>query len=149
MAPADPHAAALYAAEHSALDPISRRFSDVREARAFLDEVAGSDWFAVRWPDQAVPALDRRGRGSAWSLAEQGADPDGAVLLAQLDAATVLHELAHLCRGVQAGHDDRFVAVLLTLIRRWMGADAYGALRAGVVAAGRWPFLDDELRSMA
>jgi putative metallohydrolase (TIGR04338 family) len=148
VARADPHAAALYAAEHAALDPLTRRFADVGEARAFLDDVAASDWFALRWPGQAVPTLERRGRGSSWSLAQRGADPDGAVLLAELDAATVLHELAHLCRGVAEGHDDRFVATLLALVRRWMGAHAYGALRAAVVAERRWPFLDDELRAL-
>jgi putative metallohydrolase (TIGR04338 family) len=145
MARPDPHAAALYAVERAALDDIGRRFVDVREARAFVEDVVGSDWFALRWPDQAAPSVERRGRGSAWSLAQRGADPDGAVLLADLDVATVLHELAHLCRGVEHGHDDRFVATLLALVRRWMGAPAYGALRAGIVAEARWPFVDDEL----
>lgn len=145
MATADPTAAALYAAEHASLGGIGRRFSDVRGARDFLDEVVASDWFALRWPGQAVPTLERRGRGSSWSLAVRKADPDGAMLLAELDVATVLHELAHLCRGVSCGHDDRFVATLLVLVRRWMGAHAYGALHAAVAAAGRWPHLEAEL----
>jgi putative metallohydrolase (TIGR04338 family) len=145
---ADPHAAALYAIEHATLDPVSRRFADVREARRFTDDVVASDWFALRWPDQAVPTLERRGRGSVWSLATTGTEPDGAVHLAELSAAAVLHELAHLCRGVEAGHDDRFVATLLALVRRWMGADAYGGLLAAVIAERRWPFLDDEARPL-
>lgn len=148
---ADPHAAALYAAEQGALGPVGRRFGAVGEARNFLDDVVESDWFAQRWPERAVPVLERRGRGAVWSLARApgpGHGPDGTLLLAELDAATVLHEVAHLCRGTGSGHDDRYVATLLALVRRFMGFDAYGALRAAVVAERRWPFLDEELRHL-
>ena len=124
------------------------------EARTFLADVVADDWFARRWPDVLTPTLERRGHGARWSLAlpATGHGPDvvaGHVLAADLTVPTVLHELAHLCRGPSGGHDDRFVAALLALVRRHMGAHAYGALLAAVTATQRWPFLPDELGVLA
>ena len=150
MTGADPDAQALYVVEHAVLDPVSRRFRNVAEVRAYLADLVAGDWFGARWPEQAVPSVERRGSGAVWSLAtrpcEEVAD-DGTILLTTLDVVTVLHELAHLCCGIAHGHDDRFVATLLTLVRHEMGAHAYGDLLAAVKAERRWPFLLDELAS--
>jgi putative metallohydrolase (TIGR04338 family) len=145
-------AASLYAIEHAVLDPVARRFRSVTELRAYLDDLVGSDWFGARWPDQAVPGVERRGRGAVWSLASRERNDmsdDGTIRLTTLDLATVLHELAHLCCGIDCGHDDRFVATLLALVRHEMGAHAYGTFLAAVTADRRWPFVADELEALA
>lgn len=126
--------AALYAAEAATIAGAGRRWSRLADAQHYLDELIGSDWFASRWPDLMCCAIERRGSGSVWSTCQRldalGArhrTTEGVILVADgaLNQPVVLHELAHLVVGPEAGHGPPFAEALLCLVRREMGFYAY------------------------
>jgi putative metallohydrolase (TIGR04338 family) len=126
----DPRREAVYAAEHAALDGVGPRFARWREVVAFVDGVTTHPRWTDTFPEAPIEvAVERRSRSARYSAADVERDAihvrDGS-----WDAATVLHELAHLAAGdTQPPHDERFVGVMLELVRSFLGFDAYGALR--------------------
>ena len=119
---------AVYAAEDAALDSAGRSFRHLGEARAYVAELVGSDWWADRWPHvETIPvAATRSGRVAGYAV-----DGSGGIHLAGrgLREPVVLHEIAHVVTP-GAGHGPAFVAALLALVRERLGFHAYGALRA-------------------
>ena len=133
-----PRQAALYAAEAESLGGLGVSWRRLAEARAYLDTLVESDWFAARWPHFVRCALQRRGRGSRWSTCQPldadgpgGRPTEGVVLVADggLSQPVLLHELSHLLAAPGSGHGDEFAAVQLALVRREMGFFAYAAYR--------------------
>jgi putative metallohydrolase (TIGR04338 family) len=127
----------VYAAEEAALAGAGREFRDLREVRAYLDELIGSDWWADRWPQvEAIPvARTRSGRFSGYAVegsAEIRLRTERQVKLpsvSNLREPVVLHEVAHVVTP-GAGHGPAFVDALLALVRERLGFHAYGALLA-------------------
>jgi putative metallohydrolase (TIGR04338 family) len=101
-------------------------FRDLREVRAYVDELVGSDWWADRWPHiEAIPvARTRSGRFSGYAV-----DGSGEIRVGILREAVVLHEVAHVV-SPGAGHGPAFVDALLALVRERLGFHAYGVLLA-------------------
>jgi putative metallohydrolase (TIGR04338 family) len=116
----------VYASEEVALAGAGRVFRDLREVRAYLDELVGSDWWADRWPHiEAIPvARTRSGRFSGYAV-----DGSGEIRVGSLREPVVLHEVAHVVTP-GAGHGPAFVKALLALVRERLGFHAYGALLA-------------------
>jgi putative metallohydrolase (TIGR04338 family) len=116
----------VYAGEEAALADAGRVFRDLREVRAYVDELVGSDWWADRWPHiEAIPvARTRSGRFSGYAV-----DGSGEIRVGILREAVVLHEVAHVV-SPGAGHGPAFVDALLALVRERLGFHAYGALLA-------------------
>jgi putative metallohydrolase (TIGR04338 family) len=127
----------LYAGEEAALGAAGRRFRDLREVRAYLDQLIASDWWADRWPHiEAIPvARTRSGRFSGYAVEESGEirlRTERQVNLPSVGSvreAVVLHEVAHVVTP-GAGHGPAFVEALLALVRERLGFHAYGALLA-------------------
>ena len=114
----------VYASEDAALAGAGRVFRHLGEVRCYLEELVASDWWADRWPHIEVIPVDRTRSGRFSGYAVEG---DGAIRLAILREAVVLHEVAHVVTP-GAGHDQRFVDALLALVRERLGFHAYGAL---------------------
>jgi putative metallohydrolase (TIGR04338 family) len=116
----------VYASEEAALAGAGRVFRDLGDVRRYLEELVASDWWADRWPHiEAIPvARTRSGRFSGYAV-----EGGGAIRIAILREAVVLHEVAHVVTP-GAGHDQRFVEALLALVRERLGFPAYGALLA-------------------
>ena len=130
------HQAVLYTAEDASISKVGRRWSRVRDAQAYLDELIGGDWFGDRWPHLLRCTIERRGAGSVWS-ASHCLDPDrhhptseGVILVSDkgLTEPVLLHELAHLLAPPDAGHGPPFAQVLLDLVRHQMGVVPYAEL---------------------
>ena len=117
---------AIYAGEEAALRDTGRVFRDLREVRAYLDDLVASDWWADRWPHvDAVPvARTRSGRFSGYAVGGTG-----EIRVGLLREPVVLHEVAHVVTA-GAGHGPPFVDALLALVRERLGFHAYGALLA-------------------
>jgi putative metallohydrolase (TIGR04338 family) len=116
----------VYAGEEAALAGAGRVFRDLREVRAYVDELIGSDWWADRWPHvEAIPvARTRSGRFSGYAV-----EDSAEIRLGSLREPVVLHEVAHVVTP-GAGHGPAFVDALLALVRERLGFHAYGALLA-------------------
>ena len=116
----------VYASEEAALAGAGRVFRDLREVRAYVDELIGSDWWADRWPHvEAIPvARTRSGRFSGYAV-----EGSGEIRVGSLREPVVLHEVAHVVTA-GAGHGPAFVKALLALVRERLGFPAYGALLA-------------------
>jgi putative metallohydrolase (TIGR04338 family) len=128
----DPHRDAVYAAEHVALDDVGPRFARWSDVVAFVDALTTDTRWTDVFPDAPIEVeVVRRSRSARYSAA----DPSHGVIHIRdgsWDAATVLHELAHLAVGVDDDtdpHGERFVGTMLELVRTFLGFDAYGALR--------------------
>jgi putative metallohydrolase (TIGR04338 family) len=117
---------ALYAGEDAALGDAGRSFRDLREVRAYLDDLVSSDWWADRWPHvEAIPVgRTRSGRFDGYAV-----EAAGEIRLRSLRESVVLHEVAHVVTP-GAGHGPAFVEALLALVRERLGFHAYGALLA-------------------
>ncbi|HZT64676.1 MAG TPA: hypothetical protein VFA11_02700 [Acidimicrobiales bacterium] len=139
----------LYAAEAESIGRRGIRWTKVAAAQAHVDRLVGSPWFAGRWPHFVHCAIERRGRGSVWSVSHPldsdgpgGLPTEGVILVADgaLAQPVLLHELAHLLVPESAGHGPAFAAVHLSLVRHDMGFDAYaeylGCLRRRPPFAG-------------
>ena len=116
----------VYASEEAALASTGKEFRDLREVRAYVDDMIGSDWWADRWPHiEAIPvARTRSGRFSGYAV-----EGSGEIRIGSLREPVVLHEVAHVVTP-GAGHGPSFVEALLALVRERLGFHAYGALLA-------------------
>jgi putative metallohydrolase (TIGR04338 family) len=116
----------IYAGEEAALAGTGRVFRDLREVRAYVDDLVASDWWADRWPHiEAVPlARTRSGRFSGYAV-----EGSGEIRVGSLREPLVLHEMAHVVTP-GAGHGPAFIEALLALVRERLGFHAYGALLA-------------------
>ena len=116
----------VYAGEEAALAGAGRTFRDLREVRAYLDDLIGGDWWADRWPHvEAIPvARTRSGRFSGYAV-----EGTGEIRVGSLREPVVLHEVAHVVTP-GSGHGPAFVDALLALVRERLGFHAYGALLA-------------------
>ena len=114
----------VYAGEEAALAAAGRVFRDLREVRAYVDELVSSNWWADRWPHvEAIPvARTRSGRFSGYAV-----EGSGEIRLESLTEPLLLHEVAHVVTP-GTGHGPAFVEALLALVRERLGFHAYGAL---------------------
>ncbi len=140
----DPHRDAVYRAEHDALPDGGRRFRRFSELEAWVEQVVlGPAWEAL-FPDAPLEvAVLRRSRGATFSAAHVTPDGDAAAVWIRdgsWDAATVVHELAHVAAGPSPDptgpHGSRFATALLRLWRELLGVHAYGALRSALEVHG-------------
>ena len=116
----------VYACEDAALAGAGRVFRDLREVRAYLEELIGSDWWADRWPHvEAIPV----GRTRSERFSGYAVEGTAEIRLGSLREPVVLHEVAHVVTP-GAGHSPAFVKALLALVRERLGFHAYGALLA-------------------
>lgn len=131
---------AVYAAEN-ALSGYGRRFKDIREVRAYLADLTGTDWWIDRYGEQLATIGADTLRSQKWAgTASRGRL---AVNIARQgrNEATVLHEVAHLITSEEEGHGPVFCHTLLVLVRERMGffawADLEGAFRRAGCLDGR------------
>jgi putative metallohydrolase (TIGR04338 family) len=132
----DPRRDAVYQAEHVALDGVGPRFARWTDVVAYVDSLTTDARWTDVFPSAPVEVVvERRSRSARYSAADVA---HGVIHIrdGSWDAATVLHELAHLAvgddldDGVEEPHGERFVGTMLELVRSFLGFDAYGALRA-------------------
>ncbi len=139
----------MYAAESDALPDGGRRFRRFVELEQFVHAAMADPWWEEHFPDAPVSAqVHRRSRGATFSAAHVTDDGWDAVIWIRdgsWDAATVVHELAHVATGSwrtpqrwasEPGHGPRFVSALCDLWRHHLGIHAYGALRVALVERG-------------
>lgn len=129
----DPQQEAVYAAE-AVLTPVARRFSSIDEARAFAAAVFDDDvlWDVVEPVDDPHLAIEHRFR--RWAAVTDGR----TVRLSPrtgLDAATVLHELAHVLTPGQEHHPP-FCGMFAWLVRRHLGVYALADLERSFATHG-------------
>jgi putative metallohydrolase (TIGR04338 family) len=128
----DPRREAVYSAEHAALDDIGPRFARWTDVVAYVDSLTTDARWTDVFPDAPVEvAVERRSRSARYSAADVA---HGVIHIrdGSWDAATVLHELAHVAVGAdedEEPHGERFVGTMLELVRAFLGFNAYGALR--------------------
>ena len=95
----------VYASEEAALAGAGRMFRDLREVRAYLEELVASDWWADRWPHIEVIPVGRTRSGRFGGYALEGT---GEIRVGSLREPVVLHEVAHVVTP-GAGHGPAFV----------------------------------------
>ncbi len=111
--PRDSQRARLYRAEEEV--HAGRRLPTVAQLQAYVDGVAGSDWFLARWgvrPFEVRPGYGHR---------RATADVNGVLQLPRWarSEVVVLHEMAHCLTPVAfAAHGPEYAGVLLALVRR-------------------------------
>ena len=116
----------VYVGEEAALAGAGRVFRDLREVRAYVDELISSDWWADRWPHiEAIPV----GRTRSSRFGGYAVEGSGEVRIGNLSEPVVLHEVAHVVTPGD-GHGPAFVEAFLALVRERLGFHAYGALFA-------------------
>jgi len=116
----------VYAGEDAALADAGRVFRDLREVRAYVDELVASDWWADRWPHiDAIPV----GRTRSSRFGGYAVDGTNEIRLGKLTEPVLLHEIAHVV-SPGAGHGPAFLAALGALVRERLGFHSYGALLA-------------------
>ena len=116
----------VYAGEDAALADAGRVFRDLREVRAYVDELVASDWWADRWPHIDVIPV---GRTRSSRFGGYAVDGTNEIRLGKLTEPVLLHEIAHVVTP-GAGHGPDFVDALLALVRERLGFHPYGALLA-------------------
>lgn len=126
---ADPQREACYRAEHEALSGSGRAFSRFSDVEAWVESVVSAPAWLDGFPDAPVEVrVQRRSRSARYAAAERRTAtiwiPAGS-----WTSPVVVHELAHLAVDVD-DHGPLFAGALLTLVRRFVGFDAYGALSA-------------------
>ncbi len=124
---------AVYEAEHAALDGVGPRLARWTDVVDYVDSLTTDARWTDVFPDAPVEVVvERRSRSARYSAA----DPAHGVIHIRdgsWDAATVLHELAHLAVGVDGDeepHGEQFVGTMLELVRAFLGFDAFGSLRS-------------------
>ena len=108
------------------------RHNDLRGVCRFLARVLTDPWFGAKWPwctPERLKVGDGRGRRSAGCCKRK----DKWVLKYPRWARfelVILHELCHvIAEPVKPDHGPYFARCLLELTRRYIGEDAYTALR--------------------
>ena len=136
-----PRPAGIYEAEDTAARKAGlRRFRTFSELEEVLQRVVQGDWWAAQFPNAPLEVeVSRRSRNATFSAA--ATDSQGVGLIAIVDGSgwgmeTILHELAHLAAGPDAGHGSRFAEALLALWRHEAGIEAWACLRTELDAAG-------------
>lgn len=114
---------AVYAAESETLGGAGRRFADVREIQAYLDELVGSDWWLDRWPSIDRVVVERFS-SSRWAGVAQAKHRAIAIAYGSATLDVVLHELAHVVTPDEE-HGPIFCHALLMLVRERMGFYAW------------------------
>lgn len=152
--PTDPHRDALYAAELAALPDEGRRFHRFVQVCDYVESVVLGPWWERTFPDAPIEvAVLRRSRSATFSAAHVTDDgSEGVIFLrdGSWNAATVVHELAHVAAAPRATsdrsgpHGEQFATALLQLWREHLGVHAYGALRSGLEDHGV-PYQRDRL----
>jgi putative metallohydrolase (TIGR04338 family) len=132
----DPQVSAVYAAEDDALGEVGPRWRRWAHVLAYVDRVTASpEWSEHPATPPIEVVVERRSRTATFAAASHELDtiwiPDG-----QWRAPVVLHELAHLLSPSPEPHGPAFCGAELWLVRRFLGFDAYGALRSAFDRAG-------------
>jgi putative metallohydrolase (TIGR04338 family) len=116
----------VYAGEDAALADAGRVFRDLREIRAYVDDLVAGDWWADRWPHiDSIPV----GRTRSARFGGYAVEGTGEIRLGSLREHVLLHEIAHVVTP-GGGHGPDFVDALLALVRERLGFHTYGALLA-------------------
>lgn len=126
MCETNAHAHRVYRAEFDALYMAETVFSNIHQARGFLDEILADPWFRARYRLRRVTLRHRRVQDSAVAYPERG-----LICLpkwAQKDWV-VLHELAHLLEPT-TWHGPEFCDTFSKLVERYMNPIAARELRA-------------------
>ena len=147
----------VYDAEHALRDKLKlRKFKDLKDAQEYVNRILSSSWYAKMFPGGRKNVTLRYSRGSSWATATSFGVinmPKTGWYWAG-NNFVVLHELAHtltpaaveanMCAGspkcgmhsepwyhikTPAAHGPEFTRIYLDLIRRWMGKDAYEAMK--------------------
>jgi hypothetical protein len=134
---------ALYAAELAAFDGTSyEALVPFDELVEWADRVTTAYW----WPHGHVDVVAARTDAASSSTRQRGGAPPVIRLAAgQSTPATLLHELAHVLAGVNAGHGPRYRRAYLDVVGFCWGDTAVGWLRtefdAAKLAVGErdWP----------
>lgn len=118
---------ALYAAELAAFDGTSY---EALVPLAQLVELAGRVTRADWWPAGDVAVVAARADAESSSARQRGdAQPVVRVAAGQSTPATLLHELAHVLAGLEAGHGPRYRRAYLDLVGFCWGETAANWLR--------------------
>lgn len=126
---------AVYAAEAESLDRYGRRFRDLRQIRAYLDELTSSDWWLERWP--TINGVDaQRTRSRKWAGFASNRTQTIYVGYGESSVeGVILHELAHVV-AEDDGHGPVFCFTLLMLVRERMGFMAWAELERAMRKRG-------------
>jgi putative metallohydrolase (TIGR04338 family) len=142
-AAADPDASSVYAAETAATaNAALRRYRRFRDLVAHVDAITTSTWWDATFPDAPIDVtVARRSHTATYSFAQQSSwDREHAAIAIvdgrHWDAGVVLHELAHIAAGHDAGHGPVFRSALIALWRREAGIHAAVELVDQLRAAG-------------
>ncbi len=125
---------AVYAAESESLGGYGRRFADVREIQAYLDELAGSAWWLDRWPSIGRVVVERFS-SRRWAGVARTQELRIAVAYGAATEDVVLHELAHIVTPDEE-HSPVFCHALLMLVRERMGFFAWVELERALRLRG-------------
>ena len=113
--PRDSQRARLYRAEGEV--DTGRRLPTVARMQAYVDEIAGADWFLARWGARAFEVRPGFGHRRAT------ADEHGILQMPKWARTelVLLHEIAHcVTPRTVASHGPEYAGVLLALARRAM-----------------------------
>ena len=113
--PRDSQRARLYRAEGEV--DAGRRLPTVAKMQAYVDEIAGAQWFLARWGERAFEVRPGFGHRRAT------ADEHGVLQMPKWARSelVLLHEMAHcLTPRSVASHGPEYAGVLLALSRRAM-----------------------------
>jgi putative metallohydrolase (TIGR04338 family) len=132
--PRDSQRARLYRAEGEV--DAGRRLPTVERMQAWVDGLAGVDWFVARWGERSFEVRPGFGHRRAT------ADANNVLQMPKWARAelVLLHEVAHcLTPSTCASHGAEYAGVLLALARRGMGpATAQGLEDAFARHRVRW-----------
>ena len=126
----------MYAAEDASLADVGPRWRRWVDVEAYVESVLISpEWSEHPSQPPIEVIVERRSRSATFAAASHDLAtiwiPDGT-----WTAPVVLHELAHLLAPSPEPHGPAFCAAELWLVRRFLGFDAYGALRSAFDRAG-------------
>lgn len=134
---------AVYAAELAAFDGTSyEALTALPDLIGLAARVTGSAW----WPHGSIDVVAARSDAASSSTRQRGgARPVIRLAAGQLTPATVVHELAHVLAGLDAGHGPRYRRAYVDLVTFCWGSEAAGWLRAEFerarlpLGAREWP----------
>jgi len=143
--PRDSQRKKVYRAGWAVSEEISSQFDNIHDLRDFVDKIFRSKWRKALWRKHSlderlhVQVMDGRGRRDA--CMKNGWKRQYQIIFPRTSRSqlTILHEIAHVLieeiftigRGQKvAYHGREFCAILLKLVRRWIGPDAARILKA-------------------